>query len=461
MDGRKQNDGALMRGFVAGVVIATVVLAGTAAVPRIQAALDTSAFYVPGFGQSLTESESSERDAEPQRDPELNALLADHMTKIQGGEQMSGAQAVLVETADGAILMSHNADRMLNPASVLKMATTLAALEKFGPEHRFRTVVTADGPIDAGTLRGTLGVRSDGDPTFGRASLQPVVAGIRGAGIDRVEGDLVVAGPFSFQTTDEPADAAARLREALSRAGVKISGHARLADQVTGAELVAVQSESLLDIVARQNAHSINRIADNLGTAVGGPMGLRRYLIEEVGVEPRAVHITHPSGLDDNLITARGTMLVLRRLDDVCRRHGVPLDRVMPLNGVDSSTMRTRLVADGFKGSVLAKTGTQANWGGGITTLAGVAHTNARGPVFFVFFNSVGDVHTYRKWQDALLRDTVALLGGPRPISRTHDVVPPGVEDHDAHMLARQRSQPPSEKTSPPSKEPSAGKRGD
>ena len=57
----------------------------------------------------------------------------------------------------GRTLARHNIDQPFNPASVVKLATTLVALKKLGADHRFNTSVLTDGKInEKGTLEGDL-----------------------------------------------------------------------------------------------------------------------------------------------------------------------------------------------------------------------------------------------------------------------------------------------------------------
>lgn len=99
-------------------------------------------------------------------------------------------------------LFSIQADTRLTPASTLKLLTTAAALETFGPLHRFKTTLYADAlPDDEGILHGNLYVRGGGDPTLGstrvvgaealQAVLQKWQQAVAQAGIKRIEGNIL------------------------------------------------------------------------------------------------------------------------------------------------------------------------------------------------------------------------------------------------------------------------------
>src|SRR5688500_5826359 len=67
-----------------------------------------------------------------------------------------GIAVVVQRAGDGATLASHNADRSLQPASALKLLTSLAALEILGPGYRGSTEFRARAePVD-GVLEGDL-----------------------------------------------------------------------------------------------------------------------------------------------------------------------------------------------------------------------------------------------------------------------------------------------------------------
>ena len=93
-----------------------------------------------------------------------------------------------------------NADRLFVPASVLKVVTVAAALDRLGADYRWLTRLTADGALNAGVLAGDLVIEPGGDPTWSKAffddgAAEPLAAlaqQLRARGLREVTGDLVV-----------------------------------------------------------------------------------------------------------------------------------------------------------------------------------------------------------------------------------------------------------------------------
>jgi D-alanyl-D-alanine carboxypeptidase/D-alanyl-D-alanine-endopeptidase (penicillin-binding protein 4) len=108
---------------------------------------------------------------------------------------------MVVSITRGDTLFARDADVPLLPASTMKMYTAALALDRLGPDWRFRTEVLRDGALAAdGTLRGNLVLRGDGDPAFSRRFqpgndyAAPVLAladRVAAAGVRRVTGDLI------------------------------------------------------------------------------------------------------------------------------------------------------------------------------------------------------------------------------------------------------------------------------
>lgn len=87
---------------------------------------------------------------------------------------------------------SFNAAAPFNPASVMKVVTTLAALDSFGPDHTFKTHVLIDGAITDGILNGNLIIQGGGDPALNLEHFQTLLHEIRARGIREINGDVIL-----------------------------------------------------------------------------------------------------------------------------------------------------------------------------------------------------------------------------------------------------------------------------
>ena len=128
------------------------------------------------------------------------AAAAEYLNELSSRGVSLDAQGIRVESLDGGLIIAdHQGDRVFNPASVIKVATTLAALERFGIDHRFETSFYVDGTIDdTGVLHGDLILSSDGDPVMGTADLNRLAREVIRTGVRRVDGNFVISGPFTI-----------------------------------------------------------------------------------------------------------------------------------------------------------------------------------------------------------------------------------------------------------------------
>jgi serine-type D-Ala-D-Ala carboxypeptidase/endopeptidase (penicillin-binding protein 4) len=106
------------------------------------------------------------------------------------------------EVKDGHLIAGIAKDKMMIPASTLKIITTLTARKKLGSDFRFETVLTYDGEISSdGILHGNIYIKGSGDPTLGGGRIpgnpnlkeweNNMVKAITLAGINCIEGDIV------------------------------------------------------------------------------------------------------------------------------------------------------------------------------------------------------------------------------------------------------------------------------
>jgi D-alanyl-D-alanine carboxypeptidase/D-alanyl-D-alanine-endopeptidase (penicillin-binding protein 4) len=323
-------------------------------------------------------------------------------------------QGLLIESLDASSVYADlNSNIGFNPASVIKIATSFAALTRFGPEYHFETSLYTDGVIDkkTRTLRGDLILNATGDPVITTLDVSRLARVVVRMGIARVTGNLIVSGPFSYGKLYSSDKAIKGFATVLRRAGVRVSGRTQTGT-VRGTALVTHVSSSLRDILFYQNAHSSNPIAERIGEAMGGPKAVEQFLVREVGIPQGEIDISHTSGLDYNRITPRGTILLLRELIFWLNLSNLQPQDIMPVAGLDPGTLHRRFASLEYRGAIVGKTGTLPGTDGGVSTLAGVLYTRDRGPVLFAIFNTRGSVSTYRKLQDGLLKDFISECGG-------------------------------------------------
>jgi D-alanyl-D-alanine carboxypeptidase/D-alanyl-D-alanine-endopeptidase (penicillin-binding protein 4) len=86
----------------------------------------------------------------------------------------------------------HRADASMNPASVMKLVTTYAALDTLGPDFLWKTGVTLDGSMADGLLRGNLLLRGGGDPKLVVERLQALLQTVQIQGARVIHGDIVL-----------------------------------------------------------------------------------------------------------------------------------------------------------------------------------------------------------------------------------------------------------------------------
>ena len=101
------------------------------------------------------------------------------------------AAGVLVLRGD-TTLVSHNPGQIMQPASTVKLFTTMTALEQLGPVFRGRTEMLSSAPIVNGVLRGDLILRGGADGDFNEDVLGHMLQALRNQGIKTIKGDVVL-----------------------------------------------------------------------------------------------------------------------------------------------------------------------------------------------------------------------------------------------------------------------------
>jgi len=354
------------------------------------------------------------------------------------------------ETLDGRVLASRGADTPFNPASLVKVGTSLWALESLGAEHRYRTVFGVEGDWDkqTGRLAGSLVVQGWGDPDFQPENLFMVARQLNRLKLKRVEGWLRIDGDFWIGWENgvarralDPRDRADRMGRRLrmifdpyrwdkstraaweavcARRGwdpadpprVKIVGSVRPGAPVEWTPVVIHRSNPLPVLLRRFNVYSNNDII-RVAEGLGGPSGLEAFLEQRLGVAPGAVELETASGEKHNSLTARTGVRLVRAFLETVQKLGLSVGDLLPVIGCDpGATDRKfpRLARPDRAGSVMVKTGTLINTDGGVAVLGGVANEIV---LFCIAAPRSGwDEPQFRVLQQSWLLELIETAGG-------------------------------------------------
>ena len=356
-------------------------------------------------------------------------------------------QGVYVTTLDGRVVLEQAAGEAFNPASAVKLATALKALRDFGPDYRFSTVIWTTGTFDkeTGTITGDLMV-SGRNPSLHYEHAVEIARELNRLGVRTVTGDLYVSPGFTMNfsptarrsgegfydtldSTRRPAAAARAWSEALAarkdEAGlsaaapsVAVMGAVYVAPVPAGARaLLTHRSSTLVDVLKVLLCYSNNFMAERLGESIGGPAGLRQFMIKEYGIPEWEVRLASASGLGVNRLSPRSMMKVYAGLRKELAKHKLEPSDILPVAGVDPGTLQKRYASSAARGSIIGKTGTLGRTDGGASALVGEMRAQNGETLLFVIFHRRGSVYRFRQDQDALLGSIQFARGGPAPFA--------------------------------------------
>ncbi len=111
---------------------------------------------------------------------------------MQTGVPPEGVALYVKEIGAARPILEHNVDRAMNPASTMKLVTTLAGLELLGPSFVWRTEAWLDGALNGDVLEGNLVLKGYGDPRLTLEDFWLFLRDLRARGVRDIRGDLVL-----------------------------------------------------------------------------------------------------------------------------------------------------------------------------------------------------------------------------------------------------------------------------
>ena len=114
--------------------------------------------------------------------------------------------SIHVRDADsGEVVLRWHDEEPRNPASTMKLLTTLVALDVLGPTYRWTTEIHALGELDACHLTGDLLITGHGDPFLVTERVWQMLRLVRQAGVHSIDGNLLIDDSYFEVADTDPA----------------------------------------------------------------------------------------------------------------------------------------------------------------------------------------------------------------------------------------------------------------
>lgn len=227
----------------------------------------------------------------PDPNPDALATIQQYLKGVEALGLVRANQGIWMQS--GPLLLANNNGTVPLPAaSLTKIATSLAALKTWGPDHQFETLISATGPVKDGVLQGDLIIQGSGDPFFVWEEAIALGNSLNQLGINRVTGNLAIAGNFAMNYKSDPYIAGELLKQALNAASwspaataqyfrlppgtprpqVAISGTVQVASLPNPKQFLLLRHRSLplSQILKEMNIYSNNEMAEMLAQLLGG-----------------------------------------------------------------------------------------------------------------------------------------------------------------------------------------------
>ena len=347
-----------------------------------------------------------------------------YLKGLEAKKLAAASQGVWMQSGP-VLLASHQGTVPLPAASLTKIATTLAALKTWGPDHQFETLVSATGPVRNGVLQGDLVVQGNGDPFFVWEEAIALGHSLNRLGIRHVAGNLVITGNFAMNFQPNPLLAGQLLKQGLNSQLWPPEAAAQFSVRPPGMPLPQVviagsvqvgafgqspflqpkqilllrhQSLPLAQILKEMNVYSNNDMAQMLADSLGGASVVQQIAATAAEVPQAEIQMVNGSGLGvQNRISPRAICAMLEAIQRELLPHQLSVANLFPVAGQDHrGTLQTRHIP----ANTVIKTGTLND----VSALAGVMPTRDRGLVWFAIINRGSDLQGFRAGQDQLLQ---------------------------------------------------------
>ncbi|MEM6447622.1 MAG: D-alanyl-D-alanine carboxypeptidase [Cyanobacteria bacterium P01_D01_bin.123] len=333
-------------------------------------------------------------DAEPYRSAVARAFADLAELGLAASEQ-----SIVVLDANGRPLASHNGTLALDVPAAAELASTLAHLQTWSPQHRFVTRIYTTGTIRDGVLYGDLWIRSSYPTDLVWEASHDIAVRLQERGLRVITGNLTAIGPTALDVDRV---------ELQPLEGIQVRGNVRVSpDAPTNAQLLfSFSTQPLLTGLKQRNTFGRNAAAEILASASGHESHIFTTVDRIYRSSSNALEIEAPGpeavasvrvGKSVRQFSTLATASLLHQLRQVTEEHQLDLTDILPTVGRDADTLVDRNLPHGAAIKAGVTHGTVA--------LAGALPDGT----LFVAFNRGPDRAAIRAIQDRFARELASI----------------------------------------------------
>lgn len=128
----------------------------------------------------------------PAHSQDLAKRLDKALSKHSIAKENLGLAVFDLEKREKPLIYGLNEERDMTPASITKIVTAAAVLQRIGASTKLQTTLWSNAPVKDGVLKGDLVLKGGGDSGFVSETMWFLVNELMRTGIKKIEGDLLV-----------------------------------------------------------------------------------------------------------------------------------------------------------------------------------------------------------------------------------------------------------------------------
>ncbi len=352
-------------------------------------------------------------------DAATSGAVQQYLKKLASQGFSEKSQGVWMQSGT-TLLANHQGTTPLSAASLTKVATSLAALQTFGVDHRFVTEIGSTGTIENGVLKGDLIIQGGSDPLLVWEDAIAVGNLLNQLQIRQVTGNVIVVGRFYMNFEVDTQKSGALLKQAFNaatwteevkaqhltlppgtpRPQVAIAGSVKVANTIPTdvKPLLRHQSLPLAELLKKMNRYSNNAMAEIIASTVGGAKIVSFKAAQAANVPQSEVLLVNGSGLAaENRISPRAVCAMFLAIERLLEPSKLTVADIFTVVGQDTGILDARKIPT----LAVTKSGSLDE----VSALGGALPTTKKGVVWFVVMNGgSANLEGFRSEQEALLQ---------------------------------------------------------